>query len=160
METFVHATELERALDEFYPVLKSGGRIALYEYDHHMTKDSSQHLRTSWDRINEYAAMPTNARFDEGVLSDMLEEAGFREIRVQDLSRNIRPMLRLFFIVAYIPYLLITLLGLQAYFVNTMTGVDGYRGRHLWRYVAVTARKPADAEDGVGSGVRERKMAR
>lgn len=160
METFVHATEPERALAEFFRVLKPGGRIALYEYDHHMPNDLPEHLRTSWERINEYAAMPTNARFAQGVLPRMLEDAGFQDVEVEDLSRNIRPMLRLFFVIAYIPYLLIILLGLQAYFVNTMAGVEGYRGRHLWRYVAVTAKKPTDSNDHVSSGVRERKTGR
>jgi SAM-dependent methyltransferase len=34
METFVHATDPDAALVEFYRVLKPGGKIALYEYDH------------------------------------------------------------------------------------------------------------------------------
>lgn len=34
METFVHATDPELALNEFFHVLQPGGRLVLYEYDH------------------------------------------------------------------------------------------------------------------------------
>jgi sterol 24-C-methyltransferase len=65
-------------------------------------------------------------------------------------------MLRLFFVVAYIPYLIIRFLGLQAYFVNAMAGVESYRGRKIWRYIGVSARKPLDGETD-SFGVRQRK---
>jgi len=38
--------------------------------------------------------------------------------------------------------MLVRVLGLERYFVNTVAGVEGWRGRGRWRYVAVTARKP------------------
>lgn len=123
METFVHATDPEGVLQEFLRVLKPGGKIALYEYDHRDMSTVSKNLRNSMDKINQYAAMPTNTRFDEGVLERMLEEAGFADIVVEDLSLNIRPMLRLFFVIAIIPYLFVTLFGLEAWFVNTVAGV-------------------------------------
>lgn len=103
-------------------------------------------------QVNKYAAMPANVRFNQGVLQRMLEEAGFQDVTVNDLSTNIRPLLRLFFIVAFIPYMLIRLLGLQPWFVNTVAGFEGYHGRQLWRYIAVTAKKPADGgNSNVGS---------
>jgi ubiquinone/menaquinone biosynthesis C-methylase UbiE len=142
METFVHATDPEAVLQEFLRVLKPGAKIALYEYDHRDLSIVSKDLRSSMNKVNEYAAMPTNTRFDEGVLEKMLEEAGFEDVVLEDLSLHIRPMLRLFYVIAIIPYLLITLFGLEAWFVNTVAGVQGYRGRHIWRYVAVSARKP------------------
>jgi sterol 24-C-methyltransferase len=157
METFVHATDPEGVLQEFLRVLKPGGRIALYEYDHRDLSTVSKDLRISMDKVNEYAAMPTNTRFDEGVLETMLKEAGFEDIMLEDLSVNIRPMLRLFFIIAIIPYLFIRLLGLEAWFVNTVAGVQGYRGRYIWRYVAVSARKPIGGKGNINLG-RDRKQ--
>ncbi len=145
METFVHSTDPERALEEFCRVLRPGGRIALYEYDHTKTQNASyEKLNVALDHINILAAMPANARFEQGVLERMLEDTGFEDVKVEDLSVNVKPMARLFFVVAYIPYLLFTLLGIHFWFVNTMAGVEGYRAlnRGLWRYTAITARKP------------------
>lgn len=142
METFVHATDPQRALQEFFRVLRPGGRIALYEYDHKPRAESPADLQTSLDHVNLFAAMPANAVFDEGVLEDMLQEVGFSDVNVIDLSVNIRPMLRLFYVIAFIPYFIICLLGLQAWFVNTIAGYESYRGRKYWRYIAVFANKP------------------
>jgi sterol 24-C-methyltransferase len=153
METFVHATDPERVLREFLRVLRPGGKIALYEYDHRDLSTVSKGLRNSMNKVNEYAAMPTNTRFDEGVLEKMLEEAGFEDVKLEDLSVHIRPMLRLFYFIAIIPYLPITLFGLEAWFVNTVAGVQGYRGRHIWRYVAVSAKKPVGGKRNAKAGL-------
>lgn len=150
VETLVHATDPERALGEFFRVLKPGGSLALYEYDHsdidNIPKDVPKHLIESMEQVNSRASMPANKMFSPGALQSMLERQGFRDVVVEDLSDNVRPMARLFFLVAYIPYLIICLLGLQAWFVNTQAGVEGYRvfRKRLWRYVAVTAKKPTD----------------
>ena len=147
METFVYSTDPERALHEFFRVLRPGGRIALYEYDHihaNAQNGSYERLATALNHINTLAAMPANVRFKEGVLQNMLEDNGFQDVKIHDLSTNVKPMARLFFMVAYIPYLMFVFLGLQAWFVRTMAGVEGYRAlsKGFWRYMAVTARKP------------------
>ena len=162
METLVHATDPEKALGEFYRVLKSGGSIALYEYDHvdseAVSKDDiSKNLMDSMRQINSSGSMPGYAMFSSGALQLMLERQGFQDVVVDDLSENIKPMVRLFFLVGYVPYLIISLLGLQARFVNTQAGVEGYRilNRRLGRYIVVTAKKPSDSNS---SGLRERKV--
>ena len=160
METLVHAMYPERALAEFFRVMKPGGSLALYEYDHpdFFSKDIPEDLRNSMIQVNTRASMPANVVFVQGELQLMLERQGFRDVVVQDLTENIKPMARLFFLVGYIPYLIICFLGLQAWFVNTQAGVQGYRvlRRRLWRYVAVTARKPGEESHSNGS-VRERR---
>jgi ubiquinone/menaquinone biosynthesis C-methylase UbiE len=156
METFVHATDPEAALTEFYRVLKPGGTMALYEYDHRDLNFAPNYLKESMKKINEYASMPSHALFDKGILQQMLVDAGFMDVVVKDLTANVTPMLRLFFVLAYIPYLIIKFLGLEAWFVNTVAGVEGYRGRQFCRYVAVSARKTSD-ESSISGGIRERK---
>lgn len=159
METFVHATDPPAAMREFFRVLKPGGSIALYEYDHHnheaARKAAPEQLVNRLELVNRYAAMPANALFDRGVLLSMLEEVGFTDIRVTDLSAHVKPMLRLFFVCAYLPYVLIRFFGLEAWFINVVAGVETYRGSHIWRYVAVTAKKPSTGSSGareVGRG--------
>lgn len=163
METLVHATDPEKALGEFFRVIKPGGSIALYEYDHpdfnDLPKDFPKDLLTSMEQINRRASMPAHESFLHGTLERMLEKQGFQDVVVEDLSENMKPMMRLFFLVGYIPYLIICLFGLQAWFVNTQAGVQGYRvlKKGLWRYVAVTARKPSN-KVSTNSGPRERRV--
>ncbi|KAI9867920.1 MAG: hypothetical protein M1813_007742 [Trichoglossum hirsutum] len=160
LETLVHATDPERAISQFYRVLKPGGSLALYEYDHAKRGTGSNYLESAMDKVNTIAAMPANIMFDEGVLPLMLEDAGFENIRVRDLSLNIEPMLRLFFIVAYLPFLIIRFFGLEKWFINTVAGVEGYRGRKLWRYISVICTKPGSEVEKRGLGAVEDKKAR
>ncbi|KAK9358391.1 S-adenosyl-L-methionine-dependent methyltransferase [Lipomyces starkeyi] len=148
METFVHATDPEAAAREFFRVLKPGGSIALYEYDHVDLNVVPDKALTYMKEVNKYAAMPALEQFGPGVIQRILEDVGFQEVVVKDLTINVTPMLRLFFVMAYVPYLFIRLLGLEAWFVNTVAGVLAYRQRHLGRYVAVSGRKPSDGREG------------
>lgn len=142
METFVHATDPEAALAQFYRVLRPGGCLALFEYDHESLEDSPDAMARSMRIINKFAAMPTNTLSHPGVFKRMLEDAGFTDVVVRDYSDNIRPMTRLFYVIACVPYFIITLLGLERYFVNTVAGVQSYRGHGRWRYLAISATKP------------------
>ncbi|KAK4450369.1 S-adenosyl-L-methionine-dependent methyltransferase [Podospora aff. communis PSN243] len=142
METFVHATDPESVLAGFHRILRPGGRVALFEYDHELVENSPEDMALSMRKINKYAAMPTNDRSNPGVFQTMLEDAGFEDIVVRDFSENIKPMTRLFFYLAIIPYFIVRLLGLERYFINTIAGVESYRGHGRWRYVAITATKP------------------
>lgn len=146
METFVHATDPKTALAEFFRVLQPGGRIALYEYDHIDTSKASKEYRDSMEIVNKYAAMPANQGFERGVLESLVEEVGFEDVKLEDLSVNIRPMLRLFFVLAFVPYLVVVFFGLERWFINTVAAVQGYRGRNMWRYIVVTARKPHNSQ--------------
>jgi sterol 24-C-methyltransferase len=154
METFVHATDPEQALREFFRVLKPGGSIALYEYDHANLSKAPEDIRSSIEIINKYASMPSNARFEQGVLESMMAEVGFEDIQVKDLSVNITPMLRLFFILAFLPYLIVKFFGLESFFINTVAAYKLYKSREYCRYVAVSAKKPliSEKEDVVQEG--------
>ncbi|KAI1841680.1 hypothetical protein JX266_012145 [Neoarthrinium moseri] len=144
METFVHATDPEAVLAGFYRLLRPGGRIALFEYDHNRLADEPSDMAESMQQINHYAAMPTNQVSDVGVFQRFLEEAGFQDVVVRDFSDNIRPMTRFFFLLAIIPYYIIKLFHLERFFINTVAGVNTYLGHGRWRYVAITATKPGN----------------
>jgi len=159
VETFVHATDAEAVLREFLRVLRPGGCIALYEYDHKEIKTAPKDLQVSMEKINKYTAMPANQSFTEGVLDDLIKKVGFEEVVVTDLSKHIWPMLWLFFLLAYIPYLFVVYFGLEKYFINTVAGYQSYRGRKLWRYIAATATKPPVGK-GRGGRTGEAKKVR
>ncbi len=58
----------------------------------------------------------------------MLKATGFWDVQIENLSENALLMLWLFFIIAYLLYLIISFLRLKTYFVNTVTAVQRYWG--------------------------------
>ena len=145
METLVHSTNPEAALKEFFRVLKPGGHVVFHEYDHLSSDTLPPAVRKSLICVNTHSSMPANERFEQGVLQTLLEDAGFERVETVDLSNHILPLLCLFF-VAFVPSLIIKFFGLQASFVNTVAGADGYRAmkKGLVRYVATSASKPTE----------------
>lgn len=168
METLEHSFDPAQAVREIYRVLKPGGHIVFHEYDHigasMVPPDCPQDLVEGIIRVSTRSGMPGSLYFDYGVLEGIMAEQGFVDITTRDLTENVRPMMRLFYVIAFLPYLLIYLLGLRKWFVITEGAVYGYRAlqRGYWRYVVLTARKPGMIKDD-GSGddgeglVRERR---
>lgn len=146
METIVHATDPKAVLKGFFRVLKPGGSLVLFEYAHSIPQDAPAEVAKMFDQVNEYAAMPANADFEHGTLPSLVQGAGFEEVEMGDLSENVKPMLRLFFLLAYIPYIIIRFLGIEKYFVNTVAAIVGYRYFDIHRYVTVRATKPANPD--------------
>jgi sterol 24-C-methyltransferase len=128
METYVHATDPKVVLANFYRLLRPGGHLSLFEYDHELQDGKHEDLTQLMRLMKDWAGMPTNALSQPGVFQSMLEEAGFTEVVLRDYSQNIKPMTRLFFLIVYIPYLVISFLHLERYFVNTVAGVNSYQG--------------------------------
>lgn len=56
----------------------------------------------------------------------MLEEAGFEDVVVRDLAENVMPMLQLVFMLAYVPYVFVKLLGVKFCFVHTVVRIEVY----------------------------------
>lgn len=155
METLVHATDPERVLSQFYRLMKPGGHIAMHEYDHipedRIPQEGINPRRVkSTERVNRLAAMPGNQKFEYGVLKTMLENQGFEDVVLKDITDHLTPLIMLFFVVAYVPWMLIQFLGLEHRFVNTEAGVWGYwaHKRRYSRYVVLTAKKPAGTVAG------------
>ncbi|KAF7927546.1 uncharacterized protein EAE98_005928 [Botrytis deweyae] len=144
METFVHSTSPETVAREFYRVLKPGGRVALFEYEHSDMKSEPKARVDSWSTINKHSAMPAFDRFTYGSISSIFADAGFTNVVTEDITINVKPMVRFFFVLAYIPYLLVLAFGLQKHFVNTMAGVEGWKCRNSIKYVVVSGEKPME----------------
>ncbi|EKV19535.1 MitM [Penicillium digitatum] len=146
IETLVHATDPKAVVEGFVRILKPGGSLALYEYAH-LTPTDAPEATKLFAQVNKYAAMPANAEFEADALLLLLKEVGFTNITLTDLSENVKPMLRLFYILAYIPYLIIRAFGLEKHFVNAVAAIVGYRYYDIHRYVAIRATKPTSGDE-------------
>ena len=71
----------------------------------------------------------------------MLEEAGFTDVELEDLTDEVLPLWRLFGFVGYVPYKILQVFGLHTWFTNLMAGVESYLHWGEGRYVSVRAVK-------------------
>lgn len=151
VETFVHAADPAVAMAEFYRILKPGGRCVLLEYEVDDDDPSSASDRMMAE-IDSLAYMPTHRISKRGLYKSLMEDAGFVDVKREDFSDNVKPLLRLFFVLAIIPYTLFRLLGVEKYFPNTMAGAVGFGAiNHTQHYVAVRARKPGGVAESAKS---------
>jgi sterol 24-C-methyltransferase len=139
METLSHATDFHQAVRELHRVLKPGGKIALFEYEHADPKTGP--AREALARVNETSSMRAFQNLTIGSIEKELDAIGFKDIETRDFSQNVAPMMRFFALVALIPYMLICLLGLQERFPNSMAAVELWRHREYIKYVAISAKK-------------------
>ncbi|CAP97113.1 Demethylrebeccamycin-D-glucose O-methyltransferase [Penicillium chrysogenum] len=146
METLVHATDPEAVLEGFLRVLKPGGTLVLFEYAHLFPKDAPAASSKLFEQVNEYASMPANAQFEPDTLVSILEEVGFTDIQTNEISEHVKPLARLFFLIAYIPYLFIRLFGLEQYFINAVAAIVAYRYFDMHRYLCIRVSKPRTAD--------------
>ena len=72
----MYITDPEQVLYEFYQVLKLKGSVALYKYNFKFSK-APKYLKDTIDKINTFASMLVNRKFEGGVLPRMLEDIGF-----------------------------------------------------------------------------------
>ncbi|KAH7408118.1 S-adenosyl-L-methionine-dependent methyltransferase [Phaeosphaeria sp. MPI-PUGE-AT-0046c] len=142
IEALVHATDPMAVLSGFMRQLKPGGRIVMHEYEH----DIPEADRSAIKIVNDGFSMPMHEISRPGVMKEMLERAGFRDIEMRDLSQNVRPMTRMNYAISIVPYILLKPLGLVKHSLNAVAGVQLHRNlrRGNWKYVQIFATKPVD----------------
>ena len=141
METLVHSTEPRKVLCEFLRLLKPGGCLVMHEYDHVRIEKAPKSFANEAKIINSIVGMPAFETWEIDGLEELAREVGFEHVQAIDMSKHIVPMLWLFYVCAYIPYLVLKLFGLQYSFINTTSAISMYKGRNYWRYVQVRAIK-------------------
>lgn len=133
METFVHADDPLRVLQNFYRLLRPGGVLVQNEGDFSRDSELLQEvLRLSHCQSTLF----------EGTLTQMLEEVGFKNVELEDLSEQVLPLWRLFGMIGYVPYRVLHFFGLHRRFTNMMAGVETYLNWDDGRYISVRAVKP------------------
>ena len=128
METFVHADDPVKVLKNFHRLLRPGGVLVHNEADFNRNSPLLQDvLRLSHCQNT----------LEEGALKQMLEEVGFANVQVDDLTEEVLPLWRLFGVVGYVPYHILRLFGLHTRFTNLMAGVESYLHWGEGRYISV-----------------------
>lgn len=142
METLVHSDSVERVLHGLHRVLRPGGRLVHFEYSREPAATTSLAAARMLRQVNEAAAMPAFNRLEHGVLERLLEQTGFVDVQVEDVTSSMLPMLRVFSLMGRPAYAVARLLGQPTRAVNAMSGVEFYRHQEAWRYQIYSCRKP------------------
>jgi len=133
METFVHADDTLKALRTFYRLLRPDGVLVRNEADF----DQKSSLLQDVLRLSH-----CQNTLEEGALAKMLEQTGFQNIELDDLTDEVLPLWRLFGFIGYVPYRVLQVLGLHTRFTNLMAGVESYLHWEEGRDISVKAVKP------------------
>lgn len=144
METLVHAPDYRKALGEFYRVLKSGGKLVLFEYaikpESELTESEKQGMKRI-KQVNHIAAMPAFNEFTFGSMENKLTTAGFKSAKTKNITVRMLPMLKRLHDKALLLYKLSRILHVENHLINGMSAVEFYRHQGLWRYEVSTATK-------------------
>ncbi|MCU1391529.1 MAG: Methyltransferase type 11, partial [Ilumatobacteraceae bacterium] len=143
METIVHSPSPEEVCAEVFRVLRPGGRISLFEYSSTPLDQLRPRSRKALTRVADLAAMPGLLIMTHGRLLHILSDLGFEDVKSEDISERIMPMLRTFHHLGFLPYLVARILHRTSAATNSMSGVEMYRHPETWRYQIVTATRPA-----------------
>lgn len=141
METLVHSDRVEQVLAGLHRVLAPGGRLVLFEYARLPAAETTPAEEAVLTQVNQLGAMPGFQRFEHGVLEQLLLDAGFVDVEVQDVTDQMMPMLRAIVTLFRPVYEVNRLRGRPASWINGMSAVELYRHRRIWRYQVYSCSK-------------------
>lgn len=141
METLCHAHDLEEVLAGFYRVIKSFGKLVLYEFIQSNTVRCPQDFKSSAENfaaLNHIKFVPENT-----LRAVMQRQQRFEDVKIEDISPHIMPLLRLLSTIASIRSLLLRKCRLERFFETWSSAAVLYEGMKMgyWKYVVVTAER-------------------
>ncbi len=145
METFVHIQDYKNALIEFKRLLRPGGRLVMFEYTIKPQKDLTSRQQRTLQDVIEGSGMFGLTYFLHGTFPKILAGAGFVNVFVEEITDRIKPMLKRFYQICFIPYYITKFLHLRKGFTNSIFAVEMYKDiveDDVLRYVTMTAEKP------------------
>ena len=150
-ETLSHSPDIRKTLQEFFRVLKPGGKIALFEYTLAPDEKFSKWEKKMLDVVIEGSAMMGLKDFRHDQFTEIIKKTGFENVNEQNITENIRPSFYRLHKLSRLPYKFIKLLGLQKFFINTTAGYEYYKmaNKGLFRYCIFTGSKPKEFDAGV-----------
>ncbi|MCI5210579.1 MAG: methyltransferase domain-containing protein [Candidatus Electrothrix sp. ATG2] len=93
LETLSHALDVQKALTEFYRILKPGGRIVLFEYTMADDKQFNASDFAILDMLTAASGSDGLKQIREENFQDLVGEVGFSDVTMKDISRNTLPTL-------------------------------------------------------------------
>lgn len=141
METFVHAEHPAIVLKELSRVLKPRGKLVQFEYEYQDDLITGS-LKDRLDKVIIDSYMPGLFEFKFNQIEKYQIASGFAEVKTEDITAYILPMLKSFYKLAYIPYYVAIIFGTKPIkYVNARAAVEFYRTQPAWRYVIVSGKK-------------------
>lgn len=105
METLVHVPNYKKALSEFYRVLKPNGKLVLFEYSICPMEKLTKEQQRIEKMIIEESGMHSLSYFLHGKFLSILQQAGFKNISVEDITLKVMPMFKRFYNCIYTIYI-------------------------------------------------------
>lgn len=142
-ETLSHSPDINKTLKEFFRILKPGGKIAFFEYTLAPDEKFSEWDKKMLDVVIEGSAMMGLKDFRHDQFTEVIKKVGFKNVREQNITENIRPSFYRLHKLARMPYKFVKLFGLQRFFTNITAGYEYYKiaDKGLIRYCIFTGDK-------------------
>lgn len=142
METLVHSYDPERALAEFFRVLRPGGRLVLLGPLGGPPESMTARGRAVIERYCDDMVFPGAKRYHTGNLGQLLKSAGFRVEEELDATENYLPTADALYAYFRVPYGLLEAVGQADRWLNMRSVVEMYRVREYISWYVHTAVRP------------------